>query len=326
MHQGLPDIFRTPRYEAAGRREQRPEEQLIAPDGLRSQPARAHAWASAACSARGRFSANRRMSSTSSGNGRRAALGRATTTSSTSAAISARTCRYASRTRRRARLRFAAPRSCRLTAKPARRVSARRHNATKFGRSSRLPYWKTAWNSADRRRRSPRGSVSTAGDVGTALGYTVRRLRPFARRRLSTFRPPCVFIRERNPCVFFRRRTFGWNVLFMDKLSCGWKNQRSLRTALDQVKARKPLATVCTAMVRSPPASSTAPSGHPGARGFRAVQKVKRPFVADRSHDDVATWPAVWQPGESSRSERSPLSTPVDKSVCNFLRRHRPRD
>jgi hypothetical protein len=61
--------------------------------------------------------------------------------------------------------------------------------------------------------------VSTAGDVGTASGYTVKRLRPFARRRLSTFRPPCVFIRERNPCVFFRRRTFGWNVLFMDRLS-----------------------------------------------------------------------------------------------------------
>ena len=29
--------------------------------------------------------------------------------------------------------------------------------------------------------------------------YTVRRLRPFARRRLSTFRPPCVFIRSRKP-------------------------------------------------------------------------------------------------------------------------------
>ena len=221
MHQSLPDIFRTPRYEPAGLREQRTEEQLLTPDGLRSQPARAHPWTSAACSERASFSAIRRMSSTSSGNGRSAALGRATTTSSTFAAIKARTCRYASRTRRRARFRFAAPRSCRLTAKPARRVSARRHNATKFGRSSRLPYWKTAWNSADRRRRSPRGSVSTAGDVGTAWVYTVRRLRPFARRRLSTFRPPCVFIRERNPCVFFRRRTFGWNVLFMERLPSG---------------------------------------------------------------------------------------------------------
>jgi hypothetical protein len=282
VQQCLPGILGTARHEPADRREQRPDEQLIASNGLCREPARAHVCASAAArDARARDSASRRMSSTSSGNGRRAALGRATTTSATSAAINARTWRYASRSRRRARFRFAAPRSCRLTAKPARRVSARRQSATKLGRSSRLPCWKTAWNSADRRRRSPRGSVSTAGDVGTALGYTVSRLRPFARRRLSTFRPPCVFIRERNPCVFFRRRTFGWNVLFMDNLSCGWKNQRSLRTALDQVKARKPLATVRAAMIRSPPASSTAPSGRPRRARFRAVQKLKHPFVAD---------------------------------------------
>ena len=262
LQQRLPRILRAARHEPTRRWEQRPEEQLIAPDGLRRQPARPHAGASAAArDARARFSARRRMSSTSSGNGRRAALGRATTISATSATISARTWRYASRTRRRARFRFAAPRSCRLTAKPTRRVSARRHSAMKLDRSSRLPCWKTAWNSAARRRRSPRGSVSEAGDVGTASSYTVSRLRPFARRRFSTFRPPGVFIRERNPCVFFRRRTFGWNVLFMDKLSSRWKNPRSLRTALDQVKARKPLATVRAAMVRSPPASSTAPSG-----------------------------------------------------------------
>ena len=36
MHQGLPDIFRTPWYEATSRREQWPEKQLIASDGLRS--------------------------------------------------------------------------------------------------------------------------------------------------------------------------------------------------------------------------------------------------------------------------------------------------
>lgn len=170
-HQALPGILRTARDESAGRRKQRPEHQLITPDGLRRKPARAHACVSAAArDSRARFSASRRISSTSSGNGRRAALGRATTTSWTSATISARTWRYASRTRRRARFRFAAPRSCRLTAKPARRVPARRHSAMKLGRSSRLPCWKTAWNSADRRRRSPRGSVSTARDVGTASG------------------------------------------------------------------------------------------------------------------------------------------------------------
>ena len=38
---------------------------------------------------------------------------------------------------------------------------------------------------------------------------TVRRLRPFARRRFSTCCPSLVAIRTRKPCVFFRRRVFG---------------------------------------------------------------------------------------------------------------------
>jgi hypothetical protein len=167
--QGLPGILRTAGHEPAGGWNERTDEQLIAPDDLRGQPARRHVRGST-LRARARFSASRRISSTNSGNGRVAALARATTTISMSCAISARTWRYASRIRRRARLRRAALRSCRLTANPTRRVSARRHSAMKFGRSSRLPCWKTAWKSADRRRRSPRGSVSTAGDVGTASG------------------------------------------------------------------------------------------------------------------------------------------------------------
>ena len=38
---------------------------------------------------------------------------------------------------------------------------------------------------------------------------TVRRLRPFARRRFNTCWPSLVAIRTRNPCVFLRRRVFG---------------------------------------------------------------------------------------------------------------------
>jgi len=38
---------------------------------------------------------------------------------------------------------------------------------------------------------------------------TVKRLRPFARRRLRTRRPFLVLIRTRNPCVPARRRLFG---------------------------------------------------------------------------------------------------------------------
>jgi hypothetical protein len=43
---------------------------------------------------------------------------------------------------------------------------------------------------------------------------TVRRLRPLARRRLSTKRPFFVLMRTRNPCVFARCRVFGWKVRF----------------------------------------------------------------------------------------------------------------
>ena len=43
---------------------------------------------------------------------------------------------------------------------------------------------------------------------------TVRRLRPFARRRFSTRRPFFVLILTRKPCVRFLRRVFGWNVRF----------------------------------------------------------------------------------------------------------------
>jgi hypothetical protein len=32
-------------------------------------------------------------------------------------------------------------------------------------------------------------------------------------------RPPLVAIRLRKPCVFFLRRTFGWNVRFIDSTS-----------------------------------------------------------------------------------------------------------
>jgi len=48
---------------------------------------------------------------------------------------------------------------------------------------------------------------------------TLRRLRPRARRRFSTRRPPLVRIRTRNPWVRFRFRLFGWNVLFIRHLA-----------------------------------------------------------------------------------------------------------
>ncbi len=44
---------------------------------------------------------------------------------------------------------------------------------------------------------------------------TVRRWRPFARRRARILRPFLVAIRARKPCLFTRRRLLGWKVLFM---------------------------------------------------------------------------------------------------------------
>ncbi len=78
----------------------------------------------------------------------------------------------------------------------------------------------TRWNSSRRLTRlafvkRSDGMRFLAESGLRATGYeeeTVRRLRPFARRRFSTCRPFLVAIRTRNPCVRLRRRRFGWNV------------------------------------------------------------------------------------------------------------------
>jgi hypothetical protein len=54
--------------------------------------------------------------------------------------------------------------------------------------------------------------------VADRLAQAASRLRPRARRDLSTARPPRVRIRERNPWVFFRLRLFGWYVRFTNDL------------------------------------------------------------------------------------------------------------
>jgi hypothetical protein len=56
-------------------------------------------------------------------------------------------------------------------------------------------------------------------DADTGRRHTLRRRRPFRRRRANTARPPFDRIRTRNPCVRLRRLRFGWNVLFMTPLS-----------------------------------------------------------------------------------------------------------
>ena len=54
---------------------------------------------------------------------------------------------------------------------------------------------------------------------GLAYPLTVSLLRPLARLRLSTKRPPLLDIRSLKPCVFFRLLLFGWKVLFITLIS-----------------------------------------------------------------------------------------------------------
>ena len=51
--------------------------------------------------------------------------------------------------------------------------------------------------------------ISALDFITSKTDYTVRRLRPFARRRARTARPPFVFIRARKPWVFARLRVLG---------------------------------------------------------------------------------------------------------------------
>jgi hypothetical protein len=122
--------------------------------------------------------------------------------------------RYASRRRRRARLRATLPPRRRLAAKAAaRRPGVAAHSRTKPACSCRAPRRKSRSSSPRSRSRSVRPSVARAPDP-SRTAQTVSRRRPFARLRLSTFRPPLVDMRSRKPWVFFRRRRFGWYVRF----------------------------------------------------------------------------------------------------------------
>lgn len=74
---------------------------------------------------------------------------------------------------------------------------------------------------------------------------TVRRLRPFARRRLSTRRPFFVAMRTRNPCVRLRRRRFGWKVTLIVGSPCGEIYQRR---NLDSNQAARRLSIIRAAV------------------------------------------------------------------------------
>jgi hypothetical protein len=60
---------------------------------------------------------------------------------------------------------------------------------------------------AARELASPQLNASAGGGREP---QTVRRLRPFARRRAKTRRPERVAMRARKPCVRWRRILLGW--------------------------------------------------------------------------------------------------------------------
>jgi hypothetical protein len=142
------------RLEAAGCRQERPKEQLIAPDQTAGDPrsyVHAPALLLAAASAHD-------ISLRNSARGASRAHARATKTTFMPGARACPRPRYASRNRLLARFRRAAPRICLLTAKPTR--PGPRHGtqrSTKARRSSLRPVWNTAWISLACLRRAVRG-------------------------------------------------------------------------------------------------------------------------------------------------------------------------
>jgi hypothetical protein len=168
--QGLEIVLRAARLEPARWREHRSHHPLIEPhETAQSPPREAHSLSIPpviACRACFIDRSAWRISASSAGNGRVATAERATKIASTPDPSARCSRRYASRSRRRARFRLTAPPNRRLVANATRRPAApARHSARKLALSSRLPCWKSVWNSAARRIPSRRGRDSSPGGV-----------------------------------------------------------------------------------------------------------------------------------------------------------------
>jgi hypothetical protein len=85
--------------------------------------------------------------------------------------------------------------------------------------------------------RQQRGDIGSAqalpAGIAPALGQTLRRARPLARRARITARPPRVRMRTRKPWVRFLRTTEGWKVRFIGVIPQGGHN-----LLLDDIFAR----------------------------------------------------------------------------------------
>lgn len=144
-----------------------------------------------------------------------AAPWRAITTTSRAGLRSSCLRRNHSRIPRLTRFLATAPPTRLLTVTPNRgfgveRPGSRARSTMKWSVVMRCPTREARWNSRERRRREVLGNRSR----GLPIAYfeaivTTSRLRPLARRRLSTSRPPFVRMRARNPCTRFRRILLG---------------------------------------------------------------------------------------------------------------------
>ena len=146
-----PRVLRARRREPAHPRQERGDEALV--DHERGERGERHARARVSAASAPRISSANVL------NGARSADGFPMTTSAPHAGAASRVARYASRRRRRTRLRSTARRTWRLTAKPTRRGSTlSRQRMIVDGRSMCLPRWKSARKSALVVSRSRRGN------------------------------------------------------------------------------------------------------------------------------------------------------------------------
>ena len=153
LGQGHPRVLRAARLEAAGRRQQRADRELIpAQQAIRDSDEQDYV-ASDGRPARepGSRPCRRSMVNTSpklwtsTSNDTLWTKGRPTKTTDMSDGRAARSCRNAARSRRLARFRLTAPRTCRLTVNPTFCLpGVGIHRATNAGRSTRLPRSNTA--------------------------------------------------------------------------------------------------------------------------------------------------------------------------------------
>ncbi len=165
--EGQARVLRTRRREPATRRQQRRDKRLVRDDEGGQRPSN-HACVRLP----GMLLSARRRSATRFSIGESTAAGRPMITRSVPRGAPSRACRYASRRRRFTRFLATEPRTCRLTANPARVTDpapAPRQSTTSEGRSIRLPFWKIAWKSAPLVSRSRRGNRPVTRSTVSAL-------------------------------------------------------------------------------------------------------------------------------------------------------------